>query len=107
MLSSIKIPVAYRQFLPYKDKPIPAPPYLIYYIGGETSLGADNKNLALKKRVSLELYTSVKDPQLEMIVEDAISEFKYDKYEDYINSEKMYMISYEFDVYEKIRRLAQ
>ena len=29
---------------------------------------------------------------------------EYEKYEDYIDTEKLFEVSYEFDIYEKIRR---
>ena len=104
MLSGIGIPLAYRQFKPYKNKPVPKPPYLIYLISTENGSGADYHNLISRKRVTVELYSAQKDTCLEDEVESAISTFEYEKYEDYIEAEEMYLVSYEFDIYEKIRR---
>lgn len=104
MLSPVGVPVAYRQFKPYKNKPVPSPPYLIYLFPSERGYGPDNCNLIIHKRVSVELYTNAKNTQLEKKVEAAISAYKYEKSEDYIDSENMYMVTYDFNIYEKIRR---
>lgn len=107
MLSGVGLPLAYRQFKPYKNKPVPKPPYLIYLISTESGHGADYINLISRKRVTVELYTTTKSVLLEEKVENAISAFEYEKYEDYIEAEEMYLVSYEFDIYEKTRRKTQ
>ena len=104
MLTPIGLPLAYREFKPYKNKPVPSPPYLIYLIDSENGYGADEKNLICKKNITVELYTTLKSPATEEKIEEAISGFEYTKYEDYISEEKMYMVSYEFTTYQKIRR---
>lgn len=104
MLSGLGLPLSYRQFKPYKNKPVPKPPYLIYLISTESSSGADYCNLISRKRVTVELYTIQKNTCLENKVEGAISSFEYEKYEDYIEAEEMYLVSYEFDIYEKTGR---
>ena len=104
MLSTVGIPLAYLQFKPYKNKPVPSPPYLIYLISSERGYGPDDRNLITQKRVAVELYSNVKDTQLEKKVESALSAYEYEKSEDYIESENMYMVTYDFNIYEKIRR---
>ena len=104
ILKATGLPLAYREFKPYKNKPVPAPPYLVYLIENEQAHGADGKNLYKGLSVTVELYTDKKTPSLETAVEAALSEYEFNKYEDYIKEEKMYFISYEFDIYEKIRR---
>lgn len=104
ILKPIGLPLAYREFKPYKNKPVPNPPYLVYLIDNESGRGADGKNLLTRKRVTVELYSSTKNTSLEAAIEAAICEYEFEKYEDYIKEEKMYLVSYEFDVYEKIRR---
>lgn len=76
----------------------------MYIISPETGRGADYKNLFVERHVRLELYTNAKDPALEIVVEDILDAYGWEKNEDYIESEEMYMVTYEFDVYEKIRR---
>ena len=104
LLNPIGLPLAYREFKPFKNKPVPKPPYLIYLIDNESGRGADGKNLLMRKRVTVELYSNIKSTAYEAAVEAAISEFEFEKYEDYIDGEKMYCVSYEFDIYEKTRR---
>ena len=104
LLAPVKLPLAYRQFIPYENNPVPNPPYLIYLVDNETGRGADGKNLVLRKGVTIELYTDEKNVELEEKVENAISEYEYEKNEVYISSEEMYMIYYNFEIFEKIRR---
>lgn len=103
-LCAVGIPVAYRQFTPLKDKPVPNPPYLIYVISPENARGADGKNFVIQGRVTIELYTDIKDTTLEQKVETILNSTEWSKYEEYIESEALYMVSYEFDYYSKIRR---
>ena len=104
LIAPVGLPVAYRQFIPYKNKPVPNPPYLIYTITPVKAGGADNKNLYVKKQVTVELYTDAPDAALERKVEDALTTVQWTKYEDYIESESLNMVSYEFEIIEKIRR---
>lgn len=104
LLKPTGLPLAYREFKPYKNKPVPKPPYLIYLIENESGRGADGKNLLTRKRVTVELYANTKNTALEATVETALSQYEYEKYEEYIAEEKMYCVSWEFDIYEKIRR---
>lgn len=104
LIAPLGLPVAYRQFTAYKDKPAPNPPYLIYFIHPENSGGGDNKNLFVRRTVTVELYTDEPNAELEQKVEDALSSVEWAKYEDYIESERLNKVSYEFDYYSKIRR---
>lgn len=104
LLQAVGLPLAYRQFEPYKDTPVPSPPYLIYLIDKESGHGADGLNFYKQLHITVELYTTKKDTELENKVEVAINEYEFEKYEDYLDNEYMWFISYEFDVYEKIRR---
>ena len=104
LIAPVGIPVAYRQFMPYKGKPVPDPPYLIYYVSPESAGGADSRNLFVRKTATVELYTDDPDAALEQKLEDALSSVEWTKNEDYIESERLNMVSYEFDFYSKIRR---
>lgn len=104
LLASVGIPIAYRKFKPYKNKPVPKPPYMIYIIERETGRGADNKNLLSEKSAFLELYSVNKSAELEEKIEKALCAYEWDKYEDYIEAENLYVVSYEFKFYEKTRR---
>ena len=103
-LQPLDLPLAYREFKPYKGKPVPAPPYLIYFIERENARGSDDKNFYKKLHIVVELYTTKKSPTLESSVEEAIQEYEFEKGEEYINQEQLYLVYWEFDIYEKIRR---
>ena len=104
ILKTVGIPVAYRQFIPFRDKHVPEPPYLIYIISPEEAFGADRKMLAVRRHVIIELYTGKKDTDLERWVETLLKGWEWSKEEDYIESEALYLVRYEFDIYEKIGR---
>ena len=51
--------------------------------------------------VKLELYTDRKDPKSEQIIEAFLDFAQFEKSEDYISDEELYMVVYEFDIFEK------
>lgn len=102
VLEAVGIPVAYRQFVPLKDKPVPNPPFMVYVISPEDASGADGRNFLVQRHISVELYTDEKDTELEEKVEALINSVDWTKYEEYIESEALYMVTWEYDSYEKI-----
>ena len=103
-LTEAGLPVAYRQFLPIKGRDVPSPPYAVYIISPEIGRGADYKNLLIERHVRLEVYTDAKDTALEAAVEKILGAVEWEKDEDYIESEELYMVTYDFEIYEKIRK---
>lgn len=99
MAAGVTIPAAYLQF-PEEDPSNPAPPFICYYYTGDNDLKADNTNYSHIRQLTLELYCDNKNFTLESAVEDALSSsgFVYTKYEEYIDTEKMYMTTYEMEV---------
>lgn len=95
------IPAAYYQF-PEDDpnNPAPPPPFLVYYYPGDNDFKADNINFAKIRDLTIELYCDNKDFTIEKAVEDVLSSngFVYAKSEEYINSEKLYMTTYDTEV---------
>lgn len=85
--------VAYYEF---PDGEAPEMPYIVYLETGENNFIADNTVIYRQIRVDIELYTALKDPQMEKTVEDALStaELIWIKDEDYLDSERCYMITY-------------
>ena len=75
--------VAYYAFP--KDE-APELPYIVYLATGENNVCADNTVIYRLINVDIELYTALKDPQLEKTVEDALStaELIWIKDEDYL-----------------------
>lgn len=95
------IPVAYYAF-PEDDpnNPPPSPPFICYYYPGSNDLDADNANYQMIRPLTVELYTDNKDFSVERQVETALNNagFVYTRDETYIDSEKLYLVSYETEV---------
>lgn len=95
------IPCAYFMF-PEDDpnNPAPPPPFLVYYYPGDNDFKADDANYQAVRQLTIELYCDNKDFTLEKAVEDVISSngFVYAKSEEYIDSEKLYMTTYQTEV---------
>lgn len=91
-LLQLGIPVTYSHF----KKPAPLP-YIIYLGNGSRHFGADNKVYYGIEQVAIELYTENKDTQLECTLQKLLdnNEWFYEKYETYIDTEKMYQVRYE------------
>lgn len=95
------IPCAYYQF-PEDDpaNPAPSPPYITYFYPESADLMADDKNYVSIRKLEIALYCANKNFLLEQAVEEALksSELTFYKYEDYIDSEKLYITTYETEV---------
>lgn len=95
------IPCAYYMF-PEDDpnNPAPPPPFLVYYYPGDDDFKADDTNYTKIRQLTIELYCDNKNFTLEKAVEDALNSngFVYAKSEDYIESEKLYMTTFDTEV---------
>lgn len=101
MSQGVYIPVAYLQFpADDPDNPAPPPPFICYYYTGDDDLKADNINYQKIRQLTIELYCDNKDFSLETAVEDALTSngIVYSKMEAYIDTEKMYMTTYETEI---------
>lgn len=92
MLKQMELPLAYNHFKSEQN-----PPYLVYMVSDTESFAADNKVYHKKDRFAIELYTAKKDTRLETILEVLLEDHEvyYEKYEVYMDTEKMYQIRYE------------
>ena len=92
LLQKMKLPLAYSHFNKSQE-----PPYLVYFTEDTSNFGADNKVYFKETNWTIELYTDKKElnleTKLEVLLEDA--ELYYEKYEAYIDTEKMYQVRYE------------
>ena len=75
----------------------PALPYVIYYYPNRDDIFADNENYVKVELLRIELYTDTRDFTTEDSIE-ALLPFPYSKEVVYIDSEKMYQITYETEV---------
>lgn len=95
ILKSTGLEVAYHHF----NKP-PSLPYIVYLQTGSDNFGADNKVYQKINNYQIELYSDYKNPETEQVLEDTLDNngIFYDKFEDYIESEKLYMVVYQIQI---------
>lgn len=97
MVGEIGLPFAYYQFP--NDTP-QAPPFVCFIYGASDDLYADDSNYQHITPVQVELYTVVKDFELEQATEDVLAAhgITWEKDEGFLDSEKMHMTTYQFEV---------
>lgn len=93
ILKTTGLPAAYRFF-----KSEQKAPYIVFSSAGSNNISADNKVYAAFNKVRVDLYCDKKDIQTEQKIENALSDFYYEKSEDYIDSLKMIQIIYEMEI---------
>ena len=89
--------VAYYAF---PEGQAPALPFIVYIFPDEAGFGADNKNYLPTTSVQVELYTKIKDPDSEALVEAALAnnDIYYTKASAYLTDEQAWMTAYTFEV---------
>jgi hypothetical protein len=97
LVDGIGYPYAYYQF---EKETAKDPPFICFYYPENNDFLADNTNYAHITELTIELYTDNKDFAAEAAVEDALTTagIVYEKDETYIDSERMYMITYTTEV---------
>lgn len=92
-LKELYIPVAYRVF-----KHETGSPCIVYYVDSKESHGADySGNLVRKKSVTIELYTKIKDTELESRIEAILNTVDFTSDETVVNdNEILTTYNYEF-----------
>ena len=83
------LPIAFDHFRTEQQLP-----YLVYIVTGNNQMAADNITFNSAPTVQLELYTELKDETKEATVESILSGFYYEKEEEYLDDERMYMVAY-------------
>jgi len=97
MVGSIGVPFSYYQF---SEDTAEAPPFVCFYFPGDSDLKADDSNYATIRPLTIELYTDNKDFTLEATVEGVLASngLPYSRDETYIESEKLYMTTFQTEV---------
>ena len=97
MVNSIGLPTAYYQFPEGTGQ---ATPFVCFYFSADNDFKADNANYQKIEHLIVELYTDNKDFEMEAAVESALAscDMVWTRYEDYIDTERMNMVTYEMDV---------
>ena len=102
MLDTIKttygVPFTYYSF---PEKEAPELPYLVFYYPSSSNFAASDGVYQKVEALTIELYTENKDFALEANVESVLESYGivWDKSEDYIQNEHMFMITYETEIY--------
>ena len=96
MLEEMGLPFAYHHFAEGES---PVPPFICYLLPGSNNFSADGKVYYKINEVHIELYTDLKDLAVEQGVEAVLDEHGvfYNKYEVWIESEKLYEVLYTFE----------
>lgn len=97
IIEAMGIPFAYDHFAEGES---PDPPFICYLIERSENFAADGRVYFKINRVHIELYTDVKDPSVEAVVESVLDENEifYNRSEVWIESEKLYEVLYSFEV---------
>ncbi len=97
ILKAIKIPFAYDHFAEGES---PDPPFICYLLPNSDNFAADGKVFYKINRVRIELYTDKKDIPLEGRVTAVLDEHGifYTKNEVWIEDEKLYEVTFEFEM---------
>lgn len=97
MMNEMKLPYAYHHFVEGES---PDPPFLVFLYPGSDNFAADGKVYFKVNRLNIELYTDLKDVELEETVEAVLDEHGifYEKSEVWIESENLYEVLYQMEV---------
>lgn len=88
----------------YEADTDPTLPYIVYLKDGETAWGSDGRNFLRKDSYLVEFYSARKDFANQEKIEKALDSvgIRYDATEIYIEKEKMYLVSFAFDITRKV-----
>lgn len=97
MLEEAGLPLAYDHFAEGES---PDPPFLIFLFPSSDNFSADGRVYQKIDTLHIELYTELKQPQLEASVEAVLDrhEIFYDKTEVWIPEEKLYEVLYSTEI---------
>ena len=95
ILKTTGLPVAYYAF---PENAAPALPFICYLVPFTNNFGADGKVYEKINHIQVELYTKMKNQEIEEKVENALSSFYWEKTEIYLEDEKCFEIIYELEV---------
>lgn len=80
------------------------PPYIVFIRPSNENVSSDKKVHGKFQNYNVELYTKKKDLAAEKKLEDILGVIdpEYDTLETYIDTEKMYMVTYSITIFEKV-----
>lgn len=97
MMDKMELPYAYDHFV---EGEALEPPFAVFLYPNSSNFAADGKVYFKVSKLNIEIYTSVKDTQLELKVETVLDGYGifYDKSEVWIEEENLYEVLYEMEV---------
>lgn len=97
MLGEMGLPFAYDHFAEGES---PDPPFLVFLYPKALNFSADGIAYFKINQLDIELYTDLKQPELEETIEAVLLKYGifYGKSEVWIESEKLYEVLYEMEV---------
>ena len=97
LMESIGLPCVYDHFVEGES---PDPPFLVYLYPRSDNFAADGMVYFKVNRLNIELYTDLKDVELEETVEAVLDKHGifYEKSEVWIESENLYEVLYQMEV---------
>jgi len=97
MVGEMGLPFAYDHFV---EGEAPEPPFLVFLYPKADNFAADGIAYFKINQLDIELYTDLKQPELEEAIEAVLLKYGifYGKTETWIESEKLYEVLYEMEV---------
>ena len=97
MMDEMKLPYAYHHFAEGES---PDPPFFVFLYPSSDNFAADGMVYFKVNRLNIELYTDLKDVELEETVEAVLDKHGifYEKSEVWIESENLYEVLYQMEV---------
>ncbi len=97
MMGEMRLPFAYDHFAEGES---PEPPFLVFLYPKADNFSADGIVYYKINQLDIELYTDLKQPELEETIEAVLLKYGifYGKSEVWIESEKLYEVLYEMEV---------
>lgn len=97
MMEEMGLPFAYDHFV---EGEAPEPPFLVFLYPKAANFAADGVAYFKINRLDIEVYTDLKQPELEEQIEAVLlkHDIFYAKSEVWIESEKLYEVLYEMEV---------
>ncbi len=97
MVGEMGLPFAYDHFV---EGEAPEPPFLVFLYPKADNFAADGVVYFKINQLDIELYTDLKQPELEETIEAVLLKYGifYGKSETWIESEKLYEVLYEMEV---------
>lgn len=97
MMEEMNLPFAYHHFAEGES---PNPPFAVFLYPGSNNFSADGKVYFKADRLNIEIYTDIKNIELELTVEAVLDlhGIFYEKSEVWIETENLYEVLYQMEV---------